>query len=99
MEQSLALLPSHLRVRIAEYESNGGEEVALSGTIATDNHIALWRERFDDGLFLVTGASLAIIRDHFVPYAIPLEPLDDDLLDMHLRDAPSALRAHRFKSL
>ena len=53
MEQSLSLLPSHLCVGIAENETNGGEEVGLSGTIATDNDIKAGREGFDDGLVLV----------------------------------------------
>lgn len=54
MKQSLTLLTSHLSICIAQDEADGGEEVGLSGSIATDDDIALWRERLDDCLLLVT---------------------------------------------
>lgn len=58
MKKSLSLFATHLCVCIAQDESDGGEEVALSGAIATDYDIVLGRERLNDGLVLVAvGAS------------------------------------------
>jgi hypothetical protein len=53
VEEALALLAAHLRVGIAENESNGCEEVTLAGTIASDNYIGFVRKRFNDCLILV----------------------------------------------
>lgn len=55
MQQGLSLFATHLGVGIAEDESDGGEEVALAGTIAADDDIVLGREGLDDGLVLVAG--------------------------------------------
>jgi len=66
VKKSLSLFATHLRVCIAQDESDGGEEVALAGTIATDNDIMLGRERLNDGLVLVAvGASCqkVLLRD------------------------------------
>jgi hypothetical protein len=55
VQKSLSLLATHLSVGIAQNESDGGEEVALARTIATDDNIVLRREGFDDGLVLVAA--------------------------------------------
>ena len=41
MEETLALLATHLCVGIAKDEADGRKEVALSGAIATDDDICL----------------------------------------------------------
>ena len=58
MQQSLALLAAHVLVVVAEHEAHGGEEVALAGTIAADDNVALGREGLDLGLVLVALEAL-----------------------------------------
>lgn len=58
MQQSLALLATHVLVVVAEHEAHGGEEVALAGTIAADDNVALGREGLDLGLVLVALEAL-----------------------------------------
>jgi hypothetical protein len=53
VQQSLPLFAGHLGIGIAEDEPNGGKEIALARTIATDDNIRAGREGFDDGLILV----------------------------------------------
>ena len=60
MEESLSLFATHLRVCIAEHESNRGEEVAFPGTIATNDHVGFGGEGLDDGLLLVTADILVM---------------------------------------
>ena len=85
MEQSRPLLTSELCVGVAEDESNCCEEVTLARSIAADNDIMFGREGLDDGLVLVTVRD---IRARFARYVsergLPLETLNDDLLDIHL---------------
>lgn len=50
----MTLFASHLSIRIAKDEADGGEEVGLSGSIATDDDVTFRRERLDDCLLLVT---------------------------------------------
>lgn len=59
MNESLPLLTPHLRISIAENESNGGEKVTLPGAIATNNYIELWGERVDNRLVLVTAKEVS----------------------------------------
>ena len=66
MKQRLALFPAHLSICIAEDETNSGEEVGLSGTIATDDDIALGREGLDDCLLLVTLRLSGILTGTFL---------------------------------
>ena len=83
MQQSLSFLPSHLSVGVTEYESNSGEEITLARSIATDDHIVFWREWFNDRLFTI-AMDVSLARILFLPLRrIPLESLDNDLLDMH----------------
>jgi hypothetical protein len=82
MDESLSFLSSHLRVCITEDESNGSEEVALPGAIATNNDIELGREWIDDGLVLI--AALTVNYCFAVALSdIPFEALNSYLLDMH----------------
>lgn len=79
----MSLFPPHLSVGITEYESNSGEEITLARSIATDDHIVFWRERFNNRLFTIT-IDVSLARDHGLSLRrIPLESLDNDLLDMH----------------
>jgi len=55
MEQGLSLLAPHLGIRVAQNESNSSKEVALAGTIATDNNVVLSGEWFNHSLILVAG--------------------------------------------
>ncbi len=41
MNEGLSFLATHLRIGIAEHESNRGEEIALSRPIASDDDIEL----------------------------------------------------------
>jgi hypothetical protein len=65
MQQSLSLLSSHLGVGIAEHKTDGGEEIALPGAVATNDNIVLGREGLDDGLVFVAvfsdGVSIPIV--------------------------------------
>ena len=54
MKQSLSLFSTHVSVSITEDETNGSEEVAFPGSIATDNDIVLGREWLDYRLIFVT---------------------------------------------
>lgn len=81
-------------IGITENEPNGREEVALPGTIATNDDIVLGREGFNDGLILVAKQcptarqllqfSLFATRGCDIWDHSPFEALDDDLLDIHL---------------
>jgi hypothetical protein len=98
VEKRLALFATHLRVGIAEDETDGGEEIALSRTIATNDDVRTGGEGLDDGLVLVAVQILALRRwilerDDFGDGA-PLEALDDDLFDIH-DDNNAASRAAR----
>lgn len=91
MEKALPLFATHLCIRIAQNEANGGEEVTFSGAIATDNHIGLWGKRFDYSLVLVAMGSISNEPDCWVnaraammSIHIPFKALDDDLLDIHV---------------
>lgn len=53
MEEGLALLAAQVDVGIAKDETDSGEEIALSGAIASDNNIGPWGEGLNDGLVLV----------------------------------------------
>lgn len=55
MKKSLSLLAHQVSVRITQDETNGGEEVTLARTIATDNDIVFRREGLDDRLVLVAS--------------------------------------------
>jgi hypothetical protein len=55
VQESLSLLAAHLSVGIAQNESDGGEKVTLSGTIATNDNIVFGREGLDNGLVLVAA--------------------------------------------
>lgn len=55
MKQGLSLFPAHLRVGIAEHESNCGEEVTLAGAISPDDDIMLWRKGFDHRLLAIAA--------------------------------------------
>jgi hypothetical protein len=54
MKKSLPLLATHLRVCIAQNETNGGEKVTLARTVTADDDIVFGRKGFNDGLVLVT---------------------------------------------
>ena len=84
MKESLALLATHLRICIAEDESNGGEEIAFAGSIATDDHIVAGRERFYHSLVLVAVEPLACDFTLLRGDILPFEPLYNDLFDIHL---------------
>ena len=60
MKKSIPLLATHLRVGITEDESDSGEEVALSRAIAANDHIVLWRERFDNCLLFVATLEVSM---------------------------------------
>lgn len=81
MKQCLALFLAHLSIRVTEYEADRGEEVALAGSIATDNHIVFRGKGLDDRLILIATrrSAAAPASSHDVPF----EPLDDDLFDVH----------------
>jgi len=53
VKQCLSFFAAHVGVRIAEDEPDSGKEVALAGSIATNDNIGFWGEGFDDGLLLV----------------------------------------------
>ena len=53
MKKGLAFLSAQVGVSIAEDETNGREEVTLSGAIATNDDIMLRGEWLDDRLVLV----------------------------------------------
>lgn len=53
MKQSLSLFSTHVSVSITKDETNGSEEVAFPGSIATDNDIVLGREWLDYRLIFV----------------------------------------------
>lgn len=48
-----------MSVRIAEYESDGGEEVTLPRSIAADNDIVFRRERLNYRLVLVAEVTIS----------------------------------------
>jgi hypothetical protein len=84
VQQRLPLLLAHLRVGIAENEPDRGEEVALSGPIAPNDHVVLRREGLNDRLVLVAGTKSAPTRKApAIAWIAPLEALDDYLLDVH----------------
>lgn len=53
MEESAPLFAPHLCISIAEYETDGGEEIALPRAIAANDNVVFRRERLDDCLILV----------------------------------------------
>lgn len=42
MKESIPLLATHLRIGVAEDESDCGEEVTLPRAIASNDHVVLW---------------------------------------------------------
>ena len=55
MDEGLPLLASHLRIGVAENETNSGKEIALPRSIAADDNVEFGREGVDDGLIFVAG--------------------------------------------
>lgn len=49
---------------VAEHEADCGEEVALAGTVATDNYIVARTEFFDACLFLVGSLAIASFQEY-----------------------------------
>ena len=87
VKESRPFLPTHLGVRVAQYEANCGEEVALARPIPANDDIVFGRERLDDCLILVAtsdGQKKSMREGDCL--ALPLEALDDDLLDIHLSE-------------
>lgn len=97
MKKSLTLLSAQVCVRIAENEANCGEEVTFAGTIAADNDIVLGRKGLDDGLILVAAINSILVLGSNASLSeslvgnIPLEALDDNLLDVHLEERATRL--------
>ena len=71
-------------VCITEHEPDGGEEIALAGSIAADDNIELRREGIDNCLVLVAGDIISIKLMTVMEGHIPFEALDGNLLDIHL---------------
>ena len=63
VKKGLALFAPHLRIGIAQDESNGRKEIRLPRTIPTYNHIVLGREGFNDSLLLVAGDPTPLATD------------------------------------
>lgn len=82
VQQSLSLFATHHTVCIAEDEADGSEEVTLPRTIATNNDIGSGGERLDFSLVLITTKSQNISK--LINAHLPLEALDNNLLDVHL---------------
>lgn len=91
MNESLTLFATHLRIRIAEDETNGGEEVTLARTIATHDYIEFGGEGVDNGLILVAAIEVRPSQMCEGCVCLPFEALDGDLFDMH-RCAETDLR-------
>lgn len=99
MKKGLALFSAHVRICIAEDETNGREEITFAGTIATHNHIVLGRKRLNNRLILVAIDILAFSNRSQTIFELatcdsPFEALDNNLLNVHLdeaRDAKSTL--------
>ena len=85
MEQSVPLFLAHLRVGIAENKLDRLEEIALARAIAPDNDIVLRREGFCDCLVFVARGRLEYFQRVILRPCAPLEPLNYDLFDKHLR--------------
>lgn len=90
MKKCLALLSAEMSVGIAEDETNGREEVTLARPIAADDDIVFGRKGLNDRLVLVAIVENVLGKMHprypvlAVPVHVPLEALDDDLLDVHV---------------
>lgn len=84
MKKGATLFATHLCIGIAKDEADGGEEIALSGAIAANNHVMLRREGLNDSLILVAVAAISRRIWCCARESIPLKALDDDLFDMHL---------------
>ena len=89
MQQCLTLLPAHMSICVAEDEADRGEEVALAGTLASNDNIMFWRKWLNDSLIFVTldrRVSATTIKCcpgcAFAPS--PFEALNDNLFDEHL---------------
>lgn len=57
MKKRLSLLSAEMSVGIAENEANGRKEIALAGTIASDDDIMFRRKGLNDCLVLVAVES------------------------------------------
>ena len=64
VKKSLALFATHLRIGIAQDESNGRKEVRLPRTIPSYNHIVPGREGLDDSLLLVAVDPTPLVTDN-----------------------------------
>lgn len=90
MKKCLTLLSTEVGVGIAEDETNGREEVTFAGPIAADDDIVFGRKGLNDRLVLVAIVGDVLEEGHpqclalAVPVHVPLEALDDDLLDVHV---------------
>lgn len=97
VQKSLALLPAKVSVGVAENETNGREEVTLARAIAADDDIVFGREGLDDRLVLVAVDEIDLVRRHLEDWScrpmfhIPLEALNDNLLDIHLGETRDAM--------
>lgn len=92
MKKGLAFLSAQVGVSIAENESNGREEVTLSGAIATNDDIMLRREWLDDRLVLVAvrqllSAGRRTQASWVHSCNIPFKALNNDLFNVHLDEA------------
>jgi hypothetical protein len=71
VKKRLSLFATHLSICIAEDESDGGKEVTLARTIATNDDICLRGEGFDNRLFLVATIPLALLpKVQYSPYLL-----------------------------
>ena len=59
VKESIPLLATHLRIGVAEDESDSGEEVTLSRAIASNDHIVLWRKGLNNGLLFVATLDIS----------------------------------------
>lgn len=76
MDKCLSLLPTHLRIGIAEDEPDGGEEVALARSIAPNYNVEFGRKWVDDGLIFVAAILInQCLSGGHLDRNIPLEAL------------------------
>ncbi len=61
MKQGLSFFLSHLSICVTEHETDGCEEIALAGAIATNNNIVLRGEGFDNGLIFVAASQVSLL--------------------------------------
>lgn len=64
MKKRLSLFAPHLSIGITEYETDGRKEIALPGSIATNNNVRLRGEWFDDGLLFVAVVVSEELQKH-----------------------------------